>query len=408
MNKNVKMERGRAGGFTLVELLVVIAIIGILIALLLPAVQAAREAARRMQCTNNLKQIGLAFHTMHDAVKYFPSALVQKGLSDDFWRPRGVVGRSVGGVAGMDNYDNRDNNAWNNTGRIGWTVPLLPYMEQTARYDVIVQYAQRTDSSPIRPFTTAENVTVSGISVRNPYAGIINGYVCPSEANRSPVNGSIGVLSYRISVGDETYNNLESYWNRSDRPVLHRGIGTRGDSAVITMSSMSDGTSTTLIVAESGVTPSFAGEVASLRGGIGRTSQDVFQCPLSIIEECRSLRSGSNLREYTGSYKGARWADAYAQYTVIHPILPPNSPSCAPSTTEHGLMTAASYHTGGCNALMGDGSVHFISDTINSMRSDYQTLLSQNVVSWRNSGQSYFGVWGALGTRNGGESASIP
>jgi prepilin-type processing-associated H-X9-DG protein len=377
-----------------------------LIALLLPAVQAAREAARRMQCTNNLKQIGLAFHTMHDATKYFPSAVVQKGLSDDFWRPRGVVGRAAGGIAGMDNYDNRNNNAWHNTGRIGWTVPLLPYMEQTARYDVIVQYAQRTDASPIRNHTTAENVTVGGVSVRNPYAGNINGYVCPSEQIQNPVNGSLGVLSYRISIGDESWNNLESLWNRSDRPVLHRGIGTRGDSMVITMSSMVDGTSTTMIVSESGIASSFGGNDASLRGGMGQTSADVFQAPLSIIEECRALRDGKNLRTSTASHKGTRWADGYAQFTVIHPILPPNAPSCAPSAAEHGLMTAASYHTGGCNVVMGDGSVQFVSDTVNSMRHDYQQLREANVASWRNSGQSYFGVWGALGTRNGGETAT--
>ena len=408
--KNVKMGKtGDSRAFTLVELLVVIAIIGILIALLLPAVQAAREAARRMQCSNNLKQIGLSFHTMHDAVKYFPSAAVQKGLSDEFWRPKGVTGRG-NATSNPGCYDNRGNNAWHNTGRIAWTAPLLPYMEQSARYEVIVQFAQRTDASPIRNHTVAETVTVSGTVVQNPYAGNIKTYVCPSEQIQGTVNGSIGILSYRINVGDETYNNLESLWNgvvdgATYGPVLHRGVGTRGDSMVITMGSLVDGTSNTMLVAECGVSSgSPATTESSLRAGVGRTSADVYRSPLSIIEECRSLRSGNQLSQYTDSRKGVRWADGYAQYTVIHSVLPPNSPSCAPSSSEHGLMTASSYHTGGCNLVMGDGSVQFVSDTINSMRSDYQQLLSDNVVSWRNGGPSYFGVWGALGTRNGGES----
>ena len=390
--------------FTLVELLVVIAIIGMLVALLLPAVQAAREAARRMQCTNHLKQVGLAFHNMHDSLGHFPSATVQKSLSDDFWRPLGITGRRTGATS----YDERSNNAWPNTGRIAWTVPLLPYIEQQARYDVIVQYAQRTDNSPIRNHTTAETVTVSGVVVQNPYAGNINVYVCPSEQIKSPVNGSLGVLSYRINVGDETWNNLESMWSYPERPVLHRGIGTRGDSMVITMSSIVDGTSNTMFVAENGISSAYGASEASVRSGMGQTSADVFQAPLTVIEECRSLRSGANLSRNTTSNKGIRWADGYAQFTAWHPILPPNSPSCAPSAAEHGLMTAASYHTGGCNVVFGDGSVQFISETINSMRNDYQTLVSNNTVSWRNSGQSYFGVWGALGTRNGGESASRP
>ena len=391
--------------FTLVELLVVIAIIGMLIALLLPAVQAAREAARRMQCSNQLKQIGLAFHNMHDAVNYFPSCAVQKGLSDDFWRPRGVAGNGTGAAY----YNDRANNAWHNTGRIAWTVPLLPYMEQSARYGVMVPYAQRTDVSPIRCYTPEATVTIDGVAVINPYAGNISTYVCPSEQVKDPVNGSLGVLSYRINLGDETYNNLESYHSTNNPAVLHRGIGTRGDAMKIDMGSMSDGTSNTILVAECGIAPgSPAVNNLKIRSGVGQTSADVYRCAFSIIEECRSLRSGSDLSQATDSRKGVRWADGYAQYTAIHLILPPNAPSCAPSSSEHGLMTAGSYHTGGCNVAVGDGAVRFITDSIDCMRSDYQTLVTANGTTHNNSGKSYFGVWGALGTRAGGESATMP
>ena len=393
--------------FTLVELLVVIAIIGMLIALLLPAVQAAREAARRMQCTNHLKQIGLAFHNMHDAVDYFPSVNVQKGLSDDFWRPRGITGRGTG------SYDTRDNNAWHNTGRIGWTVPLLPFIEQQARYDVIVQYAQRTDASPIRNHTTAETVTVDGVAVRNPYAGNINIFVCPSEQIRMPVNGSIGILSYRIFAGDETWNNIESMNTNShaDRNCQHRGIGTRGDAMIITMSSIVDGTSNTMIVAESGISTGQNATVGTVRAGVGRTDVDLFRVGIAQLDQCRTVRNGANLPadRITGSNRGIRWADGYAQFTVIHGIFPPNSPSCSIQTAEHGIMTASSYHTGGCNVVFGDGSVRFVPETINSMRHDWADLVSRNVrTTDDNSGASYFGVWGALGTRAGGESASTP
>ena len=107
------MRRQRSDGFTLVELLVVIAIIGILVALLLPAVQAAREAARRMQCSNNMKQIGLSLHNYHDTYKKFP-------MGQMIWNPNAPMAGLQGTVR-----------------LFGWQVGLLPFMEQNTLYDTV-------------------------------------------------------------------------------------------------------------------------------------------------------------------------------------------------------------------------------------------------------------------------------
>src|ERR1044071_4083195 len=123
----------RSSGFTLVELLVVIAIIGVLVALLLPAVQMAREAARRMQCSNNLKQIGRALHNHHDAIKVFPPGQIHTSTSGEPYTTT-------------------------------WGIELLPYLEQAnlqARYD-------KTQLP-----TTANNVLVLQTRIKS--------YICPSD-----------------------------------------------------------------------------------------------------------------------------------------------------------------------------------------------------------------------------------
>jgi prepilin-type N-terminal cleavage/methylation domain-containing protein/prepilin-type processing-associated H-X9-DG protein len=206
-------------GFTLVELLVVIAIIGILVALLLPAVQAAREAARRSQCGNHLKQIGIALHNYHDVQRSFPPGSIFLGVccSDESYT--------------------------------SWTISILPYLEQGALYE---QYHQ-----------TETNESVLNQLVREHYVPV---YVCPSEPDTrtlsEPESGPANDLnllyrpgSYRgvggRSDGSGWWDNFPQHQSlpRSWRGPLHV---VDGRLTTETFASCTDGTSNTLFVGEYG------------------------------------------------------------------------------------------------------------------------------------------------------------
>ncbi|NQT13992.1 MAG: DUF1559 domain-containing protein [Planctomycetes bacterium] len=203
------MERvyRRIRGFTLVELLVVIAIIGILIALLLPAVQAAREAARRSQCSNNLKQIGLALHNYHDTYKVFPPEYINYGAT---------------GPGG-----------WRNTEpRWAWGTFILPFLEQRPLYDQLDPSANHT--VPPTPVAALETVVDGYLCPSDDHSNIKNGYF-NTTANTTPPSIYLGMSNYVISESIAGHG----YSTRS--PASH---------AVHKISDIRDGTSNTMMVGE--------------------------------------------------------------------------------------------------------------------------------------------------------------
>jgi prepilin-type N-terminal cleavage/methylation domain-containing protein len=180
MNCRVTARTKGQPGFTLVELLVVIAIIGILVALLLPAVQAAREAARRMQCTNNLKQIALATHNFHDTYRRMPPGILAEGPGAPTW----AVGRTDHQFVGTLTY-------------------ILPFMEQNALYDA-VEIDINVDHWPGSPSGTYPK-PVTRWYFNGPTRAVgmnkVPGYLCPSSSPYSSQSGVIARMWFSYSDG---------------------------------------------------------------------------------------------------------------------------------------------------------------------------------------------------------------
>jgi prepilin-type N-terminal cleavage/methylation domain-containing protein/prepilin-type processing-associated H-X9-DG protein len=202
--RNITRKRG--AGFTLVELLVVIAIIGILVALLLPAIQAAREAARRSQCSNNLKNISLAALTYHDAVQHFP---VDEDLYSD---PPDTINLNTGQWVGQPRDPIRE--AFKLSGA-GWIVEVLPQLEEQALYDQFSPFLDKQWAF-LRQGMNANDPTLrAALAVQPPVL------ICPSDeypgprddqypySTSSEVPGApvrVAVTSYKGNAGDTAFN----------------------------------------------------------------------------------------------------------------------------------------------------------------------------------------------------------
>ena len=345
-------------GFTLVELLVVIAIIGILIALLLPAVQAAREAARRAQCTNNLKQLGLAHHNYYDSYKTF---VYRKG--------------GTGCTSGAA----RDGNCNRRSGFIS----LLPYMEQGAMWDQIK--AGDATTPPEGP---------AGWSGWGPWDTQISAVLCPSDGVTPFYSSRTNRLNnYAFCVGDQIDNIRDG--------TTLRGIFSYAQCTSIP--DILDGTTNTIMMSERlkadfGITTAGAGEIPKEVGmalSVGGLRSAPGTC-LTYLDG-RHFRAGTSVKGRFGL-----WNDGQPERVGFNTVLAPNGPSCGEGADvnadeSHMVLPPSSLHPGGVNCLLADGSVRFVSETIDT--GDLTT-------SQPNVGASRYGVWGSLGSKQGGETVS--
>lgn len=369
MSRKPSRSEHRAA-FTLVELLVVIAIIGVLVALLLPAVQAAREAARRTQCTNNLKQLGLALHNYHDTYNSLPSANA------------GTTGPA---------------NRGSNEGRLSGLVVLLPYVEQMGLYEQITAGLPEEGIAPWGPRPTMQGwAQGTGYSGPDPMKSPPNIYKCPSDSGRFDTNDPLhNSHNYVFSRGD-MINAMDTLQFDKYRGVFGRLVWYR-------FSNIPDGLSNTIAMSErlrQGNTEGFYNIAArSLDHRLGyypvpglNNSPPI--TALSVTDGTYYL-AGRVIRKL-----GSVWGRGDVRHSGFNTTLGPNGPVAeSAGSTMAGTYPPSSMHPGGVNVLFCDGSVQFITDTVDTGNLGVARQPEAG-------GPSAYGVWGALGSRAGGESVS--
>ena len=373
-------------GFTLIELLVVIAIIAILVSLLLPAVQQAREAARKAQCQNNLKQLGLALHNYDSTFKTFPS-------------PMGGTQPHVPAYV--------EDNTLSNRGILSYLVPLMPYMDQTALWNTISRpyVAGSRTFPPMGPQAGGWSYD-DGAAVYQPWLHQTASLLCPSDGAR--LQGA-GDTNYACNWGDNGLGNGQVNNNARGAFMSRPWGGDRNANVYLGLRDLKDGTTSTILLGEIGRSDGSRSYQGTAMVGVGGTPINTPQTCLDAAADPsnpgRYPTTGAITASGNGSqHRGGEWHCGSLLATGFNTILPPNGPSCTHKGQDgngwwvfdtESVMSAGSYHSGGVQVVMGDGSVQFINDTINA---------GDPTRAMVTSGKSPYGIWGALGTRNGGES----
>jgi len=342
----------------LVELLVVIAIIGILIALLLPAVQAAREAARRSQCSNNLKQLGLALHNYHDTFNTFPAS----------------AGPAICTAPGACT------NTWDAWGGIA---PMIPFLEQSALADRINWTWYWNDA------TYTQNRTVAD--------AFINTLQCPSDPGEGNDYGNMAPTSYGLCHGPT------SYWDSTNSQV----VGMFDRLFWCKMRDVQDGTSNTIAMAESRLgrnqgmwnpakrdpsyivfnTGTHLSQPAPVIGSSNTFTTRAADLTAinTYYQNCLSMYDAGSGWEPNGysAQQGRFWVAGRSGWGGYITTL--KGPNAGPSCQFNGDVTIidvrepSSYHPGGAQTMRADGSVAFVSETIDQV------------------------TWIGMGSMNGGE-----
>ncbi|MDR2642408.1 MAG: DUF1559 domain-containing protein [Planctomycetaceae bacterium] len=346
-------------GFTLVELLVVIAIIGVLIALLLPAVQAAREAARRMTCTNHQKQIMLALHNYHDTNNAFPALRAGD--------PKKATSLPAAGQ-----------------NRLNVRFAILPFLENSALFE-------SGHNSTCGSYDPADTV----------WQTTIKAYLCPSDGGSliSPITSTdtAGAVNYYFFISDRIhYPVLSGSYTRYEQCS-----GVFANMSWTSLASITDGTSNTMGISE-GV------RASALRSfGAVVTTSLVTPAALPPLFNRSINEYVSTVGIFSGQCgRGYHAWDGPLLYSAVMAVIPPNTVLVATGTAHMGnsqyLLSPTSFHSGGINVSFMDSSVRFVS---NSIDVDNQSAGYNGYPDYGN--PSPYGVWGGLVTKAGNESVSF-